>query len=81
MHREKEFEEVKKLIRANYDYADCGLYGTRNTIGDYMTNIFEGEYFTLDICYDYRYFEVFGATLEEFSILKAIYNKLEREVE
>lgn len=81
MSREKEFEKVKKLIKENYDDADCGLYDTRNIVGDYMVNIFDGKYFTLDICYYYSYFEVFGATSEEFAILKTIYNNLEKEVE
>ena len=80
MSREKEFEKVKKLIKENYYDADCGLFDTRNIVGDYMTNIFKGKYFTLDICYNYSYFEVFGATSEEFAILKTIYNKLEKEV-
>lgn len=80
MNREKEFEKIKKLIKKNYDDADCGLFDTRNIVGDYMVNIFDGKYFTLDICYNYSYFEVFGATSEEFAILKTIYNNLEKEV-
>lgn len=76
MSREKEFEKVKELIKEYYDDACCGLYDTRNIAGDYMTNIFRGKYFTLDICYHYEYFEVFGTTSEEFAILKTIYNKL-----
>lgn len=76
MSREKEFEKIKKLIKENYVFANCGLYDTRNIAGDHMVNIFKGKYFTLDICYGYCYFEVFGATSEEFAILKTIYNKL-----
>lgn len=81
MSREKEFEKIKKLIKENYDDADCGLYDTRNIVGDYMVNIFDGKYFTLDICYNYSYFEVFGTTSEEFEELKKLYRELrEKEV-
>lgn len=80
MSREEEFEKVKKLIKEYYDDAYCGLFDTRNITGDYMNNIFRGKYFTLDICFSYSYFEIFGVTSEEFAILKTIYNKLEKEV-
>ena len=81
MSREKEFEKVKKLIKKNYDDADCGLYNTRNLVGDEMATIFRGEYFTIDICYFYSYFEVFGTTFDEFEELMKLYHELrEKEV-
>lgn len=76
MEREKELEKVKKLIKENYKNADCGIFDTKNILGDTMSNLFEGKYFTLDICYDWFYFEVFGTTEEEFETLKKFYDEL-----
>lgn len=64
MTREKEFDKVKNMIKEYYDDATCGLFDTRNLLGDVMETIFNGKYFTLDICYNYGYFEVFGTTEE-----------------
>ena len=76
MEREKELEKVKKLIKKNYKDAGCGIFNTRNIVGDTMSNLFEGKYFTLDICYDWLYFEVFGTTEEEFETLEKFYDEL-----
>jgi len=73
MKREKEFEKVKKIIKKYYGDACCGIFDTRNIAGDEMENIFEGEYFTVDICYYWNYFEVFGTTEKEFEILEHYY--------
>ena len=75
--REKEFKKVKELIKEYYEQAWCGIYNTRNLVGDPMMTIFNGEYFTLDICFSWEYFEVFGATEEEFAELKELYNSME----
>lgn len=74
--REKEFIKIKNLIKENYEDASCGLFNTRNIVGDYMSTIFTGKYFTLDICYYWCYFEVFGTTEEEFKELKEFYKSL-----
>ena len=79
MKREEEFEKVKELIKKYYNEADCGLYNTRNIVGDSMATIFDGEYFTLDICYNWSYFEIFGTTENEFNELYEIYKKMEGE--
>ena len=76
MEREKELEKVKKLIKKKYKDADCGIYNSRNLVGDPMLGLFEGKYFTLDMCYMYSYFEVFGTTEEEFETLKKFYDEL-----
>lgn len=76
MSRENEFLKVKEIIKEYYDDACCGLYDTRNIAGDYMTNIFRGKYFTLDICYYYEYFEVFGTSYAEFKELEQYYKEL-----
>lgn len=76
MERKKELEKVKEIIKEYYKDGGCGLYATRNFVGDPMITIFEGEYFTVDICYHYSYFEVFGTTDIEFSELIKFYDKL-----
>lgn len=76
MNREEEFNKVKELIKKYYEDGDCGLYNTRNVVGDIMSTLFKGKYFTLDICFYYSYFEVFGTTNEEFEELKNLYKKL-----
>lgn len=71
--RNTELEMVKDLIKENIDRGDLGLYRTRNLVGDAMSNIYEGEYITLDICYGYAYFEVFGLTEGEWEDLQKFY--------
>lgn len=71
--RKKEFKKVKQIIKENIDDARCGLYNTRNIVGDSMMNLYEGKYFSLDMCYYYSYFEVFGTTDDEFEELEKFY--------
>ncbi len=77
MNREKEFERVKELIEDNYEDGYCGLYDCRNLAGDSVCTLFDGEYFTLDICYNNSYFEVFGTNDDEFKELETFYEKLD----
>lgn len=77
--RKNEFEKLKEIIKENFDDADCGLFNTRNFVGDPMATIFNGEFFTLDICYYWAYYEVFGTTDEEFEELKKIYKDLRKK--
>ena len=80
--RREEFELVKKILEDNIVNAHCGIFDTRNIAGDEMFNIFNGKYFTVDICYFYSYYEVFGTHKNEFKELEKYYNKLvERESE
>ena len=69
-------DKVKNVIRDRYIEADCGLYFTRNWIGDPMSTIWEEDGVTIDICYNYQYFEVFGLTEEEENELLAFYESL-----
>lgn len=73
MTREEEFEKVKTVIKENIEDADLGLFFTRNIGGDIMHNIFEGEFFKIDICYGYMYYEVFGCTEQEEEELDKYY--------
>lgn len=66
-------EKAKEIIEENYNSADCGIYNTRNYVGDPMYNIYDEDGLTIDICYSYSYFEVFGLTEEEFEQLENYY--------
>ena len=70
---------AKRIIKENYKDADCGIYDTRNIVGDQMTTIYRGNELTIDICYHYSYFEVFGLSNDEFDELEKFYNILDRE--
>ena len=67
---------VKRIIKDRYNDADCGLFFTRNLVGDPMTTILEEDGVTIDICYGYSYFEVFGLTEEEENELSRFYDSM-----
>ena len=69
-------EKAKEIIKAYYEEGRCGIFNSRNTIGDPMTNIYDGGNLIIDICYRYSYFEVFGLSNKEFAKLVKYYNKL-----
>lgn len=69
-------DKVKNVIRNNYIDASCGLFFDRNWVGDSMHTIWEEDGVTIDICYEYEYFEVFGLTEEEENELLAFYNSI-----
>ena len=77
--RKEEFNRVKEKIKEYYDEASCGIFDTRNVVGDAMATIFHGKYIQLDICFSYSYFEVLGTTEEEFSKLYDYYQGLSKE--
>lgn len=79
--RNIEFQNVKDTIREHIAEASCGLYFTRNTVGDYTENIYIGKVFTVEICRHWGYFEVFGCTAREERVLTDYYNVIKREVE
>jgi hypothetical protein len=68
---------VKSVIKDRYDDAKCGLFFTRNLVGDPMETIWEEDGVTIDICYCYSYFEVFGLTGEEENELSRFYDSME----
>ena len=79
--RSTEFQEVKDTIRENIDDARCGLYFTRNVMGDPMQTIYIGKIFTVEICRSYDYFEVFGCTRKEEDILTDYYEVIKEAEE
>ena len=46
-----------------------------------MTTIYKDNELTIDICYHYSYFEVFGLSKADFSELEKFYNTLDKEEE
>lgn len=70
-------EKAKEIVKKYYKDADCGIFNSRNVLGDGMITIYKNESLTIDICYNYAYFEVFGLTNEEFRELEKYYGSLE----
>lgn len=69
-------EKAKEVIKDNYKDAECGIFCTRNIVKDPMDNLYEDEELTIDICYPYEYFEVFGLSKDEFDELAMFYEDL-----
>ncbi len=69
-------EKAKEIIKKYYKDGDCGIYDSRNIVGDWMTNIYDDSDLTIDICYGYSYFEVFGLSNKEFADLEKYYSEL-----
>lgn len=72
-------EKAKEIIKDNFKDAECGIFNTRNIIGDRMTLLYDDGKLQIDICYDWQYFEVFGLTDEEFEELAEFYKLLEEQ--
>ena len=70
---------AKIIISERISSADCGIYNSRNIFGDPMTTVYRGNHLTIDICYPYAYFEVFGLSEKEFKELADFY-EIKREV-
>jgi hypothetical protein len=70
---------AKKIIKENYKDADCGIFDSRNIVGDWTTNIYNDNGLTIDICYEWNYFEVFGLSDDEFNELEKFYYSLDKE--
>ena len=76
--REKEFEEVKKVLKENIEEARCGLFFSKNDVGDPMTNLYIGKNFTVEVCWKWYYYEVFGCDIKEERELINYYEKITR---
>ena len=72
-------EIAKEIIKSDYHQASCGIFNCRNWVGDPMTNIYNDGELSIDICYHYAYFEVFGLSDEDFEELERFYNNLDEE--
>ena len=66
---------AKEIIKNHIEDARCGIFNTRNIVGDYMETLYCEDGLQIDICYGYAYFEVFGLG-DEFKELKDYYRSL-----
>ena len=71
---------AKKVITDNIQDADCGIFFTRNLVGDAMTTIYMDDELVIDICRYYMYFEVFGLNPDEQVALERFYEDLRNKV-
>lgn len=71
-------DEVKAIIRFLAPFFDCGIFNTRNIVGDHMETVYEKDGVKIDVCNSYSYLEVFGLTCDEYNELEAYYNTLRR---
>ena len=77
--KEKKLDIAKRIIKELYNLGDCGLFNCRNLIGDSMCNIYDDGELSIDICYYYSYFEVFGLSESDFDELLQFYETLEKD--
>ena len=70
-------EAAKRVIEEHFEEANCGIFDCRNWVGDPMVTVYDDAGLTIDICYVYSYFEVFGLSDEDFTELAEFYNSLE----
>lgn len=66
--------DIKEVIEAvkKFDLG-CGIYNSRNIVGDKMETVYSKDGVTIDACYYWEYIEVFGLTYDDFrSVLASI---------
>ena len=51
-------DDAKQIIRICCSQFDCGIFNCRNIVGDEMYTLCMSDGLVIDICPDYRYFEV-----------------------
>lgn len=67
---------MKKAIETHINDALCGIYFTRNFVGDRMVHLVRRFGIDIEICYEYEYFEIFGLTDHEQIIIESFYDRL-----
>lgn len=74
-----EFKAVKAAIRKaiKENGVDCGFYDTRNRVGDDMETIYCSDNITVDVCWNWGYFEVF-TDKETYTRLKKYYEYIKQ---
>lgn len=73
---EDKLEIAKKCIAEHWQSARCGIFCTRNLVGDEMSVLYDKDGLRIEICYGWAYFEVFGLTPQEFAELEIYYDSL-----
>lgn len=72
-------KKAKEIVEKYFTAADCGIFNTRNIVGDHMETLYKDDEITIDICYHWSYFEVFGLSANEFKELDRFYNDLSKK--
>ena len=73
---ERKLDIAKRIIKEHYDEARCGIFDSRSIVGDPMNSIYDDGELSIDICYYWSYFEVFGLSNDDFTELLEFYNSL-----
>lgn len=73
---DNKLEIAKKVIKEYFNEGQHGIFNNRNIAGDQMTTLYNKDGLTVDICFYYEYFEVFGLSSSEFKELKEYYSSL-----
>lgn len=73
---DNKLEIAKKVIKEHFNEGQHGIFNNRNVAGDDMTTIYNENGLTIDICYYYEYFEVFGLDHDDFMSLNEYYSSL-----
>ena len=72
-------EKAKEIIKENIREGRCGIFDCRNVVGDRMSTLYDEDGLTIDICYEWAYFEVFGLSDAEFEELERYYDSFSRK--
>lgn len=75
----KKLEKAKEIVKEFIEDAGCGIFNTRNIVGDRMETLYDEDGLQVDICRFYEYFEVFGLSKDEFAELAKYYNDLRED--
>ena len=70
----KKLDKAKEIIMKEICNVDCGIFNTRNIVGDRMEEIFNNAGLKTDISRLWKYFEVFGLSDDEFKEIEKCYN-------
>ncbi len=73
---ERKLDIAKQIIKEHYNEACCGIYNSRNILDDPMNCIYDDGELSIDICYYWSYFEVFGLSNNDFTELQKFYDSL-----
>lgn len=71
-------QKAKEIIKEYYDEADCGIFFSRNILGDVMSTVFIDDGLQIDVCYSHSYFEIFGLSNKEEDELEKYYDSLSK---
>lgn len=72
-------EKAKEIVNIYYKVANCGIFNSRNIVGDRMETVYAEEDLMIDVCFPYAYFEVFGLSYKEFEELEKYYEGLHKK--